>query len=40
MVAAELFRAGHSRADIEAYLREELGIHVDPELLDRVFANH
>jgi len=38
-VAAELFRAGHSRAEVETYLREELGILADPELLDRVFAS-
>jgi hypothetical protein len=39
LVATELFRAGHSRTDVESYLREELGIRPDPELLDGVFAS-
>jgi chromosome segregation ATPase len=39
LVATELFNAGHSRADVENYLREELGIKPDPELLDGVFAS-
>jgi hypothetical protein len=38
LVAVELVRAGHSRADVEVYLRETFGLDADPALLDRVFA--
>jgi len=38
LVAVELVRAGHSREDVEVYLRETFGLDADPALLDRVFA--
>jgi hypothetical protein len=38
IVAAELLRAGHSREDVEAYLRRTFGVEPDAQLLDGVIA--
>jgi len=38
LVAVELVRAGHSREDVAAYLRETFGLDADPALLDSVFT--
>lgn len=38
LVAVELVRAGHSRDDVETYLRRTFGIEADPALLDSVFT--
>jgi hypothetical protein len=38
LVAVELVRAGHSRDDVESYLRRTFGIEADPALLDSFFT--
>jgi hypothetical protein len=38
LVAVELVRAGHSRDDVESYLRRTFGIEADAALLDSVFT--